>query len=180
MPPKERASASLTAPVGANADFLRSCRAAAELSRDELRAVALARGCSHYAPLWPELAPADRTDLPHEVLGCALLRGAATAETFQSIRCGAMVLSDLGNAPELVAAAAAQLGVSSRVAHLVRLALTADEHPEYWNPLLAALDQQPATEGDFLPGVSRLVTETRLSGFGRGAARVWLRTHYRQ
>lgn len=150
------------------------------MSADELRAAAIARGCAHYAPLWPNLAPADRVGLPHEALGCALLRGAATAETFQSIRCGAMVLSDLGNAPELIAAAAEELGVAGRVAHLARLGSSADGHPEFWAALRTALPGVAAEEQDFLPGVSRLVAETRVSGPGKGPARTWLRTYYRQ
>jgi len=150
------------------------------LSSDELRAAAIARGCSHYAPLWPDLTPADRAGLPHEVLGCLLLRGPATAESFQSIRCGAMVLSDLGNSPELIAVAAEQLGVTSRVAHLVRLGLSADVHPEFWDRMRVALPGLAAEEQDFLPGVSRLVAETRLSGPGKGPARTWLRTEYRR
>lgn len=179
MPTKGRSS-TVAAPAGADAGFLEACREAAVLSRDELRATAVARGCSHYAPLWPDLTRADRVGLPHEILGCALLRGPATAETFQSIRCGAMVLSDLGNTPELIVAAARQLGVAGRVAHLAQLALSADVHPEFWNRVRTALPGPSADEQDFLPGVSRLVAETRLSGPGKGPARTWLRTEYRR
>ena len=179
MPTKGRFSP-VTAPVEADSGFLRICQEAAGLSSDELRAAAIARGCSHYAPLWPNLTPADRSGLPHEVLGCMLLRGPMTADTFQSIRCGAMVLSDLENSPELIAVAAEQLGVTGRVAHLVRLGLSADGHPDFWNRLRAALSGLAAEEQDFLPGVSRLVAETRLSGPGKGPARTWLRTEYRR
>lgn len=179
MPTKGRSS-SVAAPHVADGGFLRACRAAAGLPFDALRAAAIARGCSHYAPLWPSLTPADRAGLPHEVLGCALLRGPANAETFQSIRCGAMVLSDLGNSPELIAAAAEQLGVAGRIAHIVRLGLSADVHPEFWASVQAALPGSVAEEQDFLPGVSRLVTETRLSGPGKGPVRTWLRTQYRR
>ena len=128
MPPKGRSSP-VAAPHVADAGFLRACREVTDLPPDALRAAAIARGCSHYAPLWPNLTPADRAGLPHEALGCALLRGPATVETFQSIRCGGMVLSDLGNSPELIATAAEQLGVAGRVAHIVRLGLSADAHP---------------------------------------------------
>lgn len=179
MPTKGRSS-SVAAPHVADAGFLRACRAAAEMSPDDLRAAAIARGCSHYAPLWPKLTAADRAGLPHEALGCALLRGPANAETFQSIRCGAMVLSDLGNSAELIAAAAEELGVAGRVAHVVRLGLSADVHPEFWTLVRAALPELAADEQDFLPGVSRLVTETRLSGPGKGPGRTWLRTQFRR
>ncbi len=179
MPTKGRSSP-VAAPAGADIGFLRACREAAGLSPDELRAAAVARGCSHYAPLWPNLMPADRAGLPHEVLGCALLRGPATVETFQSIRYGAMVLSDLGNSPELIVAAAGQLGVTGRVAHIARLALVEDVHPEFWEQVRRLLPDLSTNEADFLPGVSRLAAETRLSGPGKGPARVWLRTGYRR
>lgn len=181
MPTKGKASAPLAAPAGSDAGFLRSCQDAAKLMPDELRAVALARGCSHYAPLWPELTPADRAGLPHEVLGCALLRGPTTAETFQSIRCGAMVLSDLGNDPKLIADAAEQLGVTGRLAHLVGLGLAVDQHPDFWNRIRSAMAASGgAEEQDFLPGVSRFVWESRLGGPGLGPVRGWLRTQHRR
>ncbi len=174
----------ITSPVATTAvvdeGVLRSCEEAAKLSVDVLRAAAIARGCSHYAPLWPDLRPADLPGLPHEVLGCALLRGPAVAETFQSIRCGAMILSDLGNVPELICAAAVRLGVAGRVAHLARLGKSAEEHPEFWHRLLVALPGPSAEEQDFLPGTSRLVSETRRSGLGKGPVRTWLRTQYRR
>lgn len=179
MPTKERSSP-VSVPVGSDIGFLRACREAAGLSSDELRAVAVARGCSHYAPLWPGLTPADRPELPHEILGCALLRGPANAETFQSIRCGAMVLSDPGNSAELIAAAAGRLHVTVRVAHIARVGLKVDSHPEFWDRVLQALRDPSPAESEFLPGVSRLVAETRLSGSGKGAARTWLRTRYRR
>jgi hypothetical protein len=91
-----------------------------------------------------------------------------------------MILSDLGNSPELIAVAAEQLGVTGRVAHLVQLGLSADVHPEFWDRLRAALPGLAPEEQDFLPGVSRLVAETRLSGPGKGPVRTWLRTAYRR
>lgn len=179
MPTKGRSSP-VAAPHVADAGFLQACRVAAGLSPDALRAVAIARGCSHYAPLWPNLTSADRAGLPQEALGCALLRGPATAETFQSIRCGAMVLSDLENSPEMIAAAAEQMDVAGRVAHIVRLGLSADVHPEFWAAVRVALHDVAADEEDFLPGLSRLVAETRLSGPEKGPVRTWLRTQYRR
>lgn len=91
-----------------------------------------------------------------------------------------MVLSDLGNSPELIAAAAEQLGVAGRVAHIVRLGLSTDVHPEFWTAVQAALPGPATEEQDFLPGVSRLVAETRLSGPGESPVRTWLRTQYRR
>jgi len=150
-----------------------------ELTRDQLLGVAVARGCRHYAPLLPpDVTPTDMGDLPHEVLGAALLRGPADAATFQAIRCGAMVLSDLGNSPQRIGEASEQFGVAARVVHLARLGLAADRHPEYWTAVLNALPPGSADEEPFLPGASRLTSETRLVGPGRNPARTWLRTHY--
>lgn len=179
MPTKIKSSP-VAIPALVDARFLRACGEAVDLSREELLAVAVARGCRHYAPLWPDLTPVDRASLPHEVLSCALLHGPVDAATFQSIRCGAMVLGDLGNAPELIAAAAERFGVTGRVAHIARLGVTEDLHAEFWAQVLVALPAGLPEEQDFLPGVSRLVAETRLSGPGKGPARVWLRTQYRR
>ena len=177
--PTQGKSSTGAAVVVADPGFLRACREEAELSREALLAVAVARGCWHYAPLWSDLTPEDRAGLPHEILGCALLRGPADAETFQSIRCGAMVLSDLDNSPERIASAAGELGVTGRVAYIARLGLVNDLHPAFWQSLLSALPSTESTEQEFLPGLSRLVSETRISGAGRGPVRVWLRAAYR-
>lgn len=147
--------------------------------RRELLAIAVARGCDHYAPLWPDLRPEDDPALPHEVLGCALLRGPADEETFQSIRCGAMVLSDLGNSLGRIVLAAGELAVTGRVTHIARLGRFHDAHPGIWRPLLAALPKPGQADETFLPGVSRLVRETFVRGGGRGPERTWLRTAYR-
>lgn len=149
-----------------------------DLTRDALLRVAVARDCRHYAALLPpDSAPDDVPGLPHELLGAALLRGAPDAATFQAIRCGAMVLSDLGNSAQGIGEASEQFGVTSRVAHLARLGLHADQHPGFWAAVLNALP--PGAEDDpFLPGISRLTSETRMAGPGQQPRRVWLRTHY--
>jgi len=152
----------------------------AALSRESLLSIAIARGCRHYAPLLPDdVAVIDHPALPHEMLGAALLRGPADAGTFQAIRCGAMVLSDLGNSVVRIRDAANYFGVAHRVAHIARLGLKFDTHPEFWATLLDLIVAH-ASEAEFLPGVSRFVSETRMSGFGRGPAREWLRTCHLQ
>ena len=162
-----------------DARFVRACAEALTMSRAQLLAIALARGCRHYACLWPEIRPSDQADFPHEILGVALLAGPADAATFQAFRCGAMVLSDLGNNPARIAEASSQLGLTARVAHVVRLGRAADEHAGFWDRILSALPPTANEESDFLPGVSRLVSETRIAGPGFGRLRVWLRTNYR-
>ncbi len=160
--------------------FLRACRQATKLPRDDLLRTAIGRGCSHYAPLWPHLAPEDLDWLPHEILGCALLRGAADAETFQAIRCGAMILSDLDNDPGLIATAAEALAVLPRLSHISKLGLQGDDHPEFWTRLRRSLPDLSATEVEFLPGLSRLCSETGRTGQNQGTVRIWLRTAYRR
>lgn len=160
--------------------FLRACRQAAKLTCDDLLGVAIARGCCHYAPLWPHLVPENLDWLPHEILGCALLRGTADAETFQAIRCGAMVLSDLHNDPGLIATAAEALAVLSRVAHIAKLGLEGDDHPEFWTRLRRTLPDLSTTEVEFLPDLSRLCSETGRSQVNLGTMRIWLRTAYRR
>jgi hypothetical protein len=168
----------ITGRQAANARLMWACQKVTELSGESLTAVAVARGCRHYASLWPGLIPLDYAWLPHEVLGCAMLRGPADENTFQMIRCGAMVLSDLGNSPGQIAIAAGQLQVIPRVAHIVLLGLAEDKHPEYWTKIRKLLPELSPVEQDFLPGMSRLMTETKLSGPGKGPERIWLRTAY--
>ncbi len=150
----------------------------ADLTRDQLLGIAVRRGCRHYqSQLPPNTAAVDDPRVPHEVLGAALLRGSPDGPTFQAIRCGAMVLSDLGNSPPRIAEACEQFEVAHRAAHIARLGLLADEYPEFWRAVLDALP--PATgEEQFLPGVSRLTSETRLPRPGGQPVRIWLRTHY--
>ncbi|HWL53224.1 MAG TPA: hypothetical protein VNQ90_12370 [Chthoniobacteraceae bacterium] len=141
--------------------------------------IAIGHGCRHYAPLLPTFSSGsvERADLPHEVLGVALLHGPRDGETFQAIRCGAMVLSDLGNHPEMILAAADYFGVADRLAHIARLGFEFDDHPGYWETLLSpALPS--SEEAAFLPGLSRLTSETRMTKIGRHPVRTWLRTRW--
>jgi hypothetical protein len=158
-----------------------SCQRAEAWSRDELLALAVARGCRPYASFAPAAQVIPQPELPHEILGCALLRGAADAETFRSIRVGAMVLADLSNSPETMAGAAHFFGVEDRLAHLARLGFAVDIEKDFWADILARL---PCAEnqGDdfFLPGASRLSFETPRTGPRGAASRVWLRTHHRR
>lgn len=148
------------------------------MTREELVRVAIARGCRHYASFLPaDIVPNDLPDLPHEVLGAALLRGEPGAETFQAIRVGTMVLSDLDNNPHRIREAAIRFGVTGRAVYLAELGLAADHHPEFWSAILQALPSG-AEESAFLPGVSRLTSTSPLMGPGRPSSCVWLRTHY--
>ena len=160
-------------------EFARELRKVTALSRDELIGIAIARGCHHYSPFVGKELIADRRDVPHELLGCALLCGPPNLDTFQAIRVAAMVLSDAGCSPDRVARAAEALGMSSRLAHIARVALKVDDSPAYWRGILAQLPpHDPAAEADFLPNVSRFSLETGKPGPGLGPIRVWLRTDY--
>ena len=160
-------------------EFARALGTVTALSRDELIGIAVARGCHHYSPFVAKELVADRRDVPHDLLGCALLCGPPNLDTFLAIRVAAMVLSDPGCSPDLVARAAEAMGVSSRVAHIARVALTVNDSPAYWHGLLAQLPPHgPTAEADFLPKVSRFSLESGKPGPGLGPIRVWLRTHY--
>ena len=162
-------------------EFARELRKVTALSRDELIGIAIARGCHHYSPFVAQELIADRRDVPHELLGCALLCGPPNLDTFQAIRVAAMVLSDTGCSPTRIARAAEAMGVSSRLAHIVRIALKQDNHPAHWRAILALLPPDDFTaEADFLPKVSRFSLESGKPGPGLGPIRVWLRTHYAQ
>ena len=158
-----------------------ACHRAAVWSRVELIALAVSRGCRHYAGFSPAAATARPPELPHEVLGCALLRGPADADTFRAIRVGAMVLSDPDNQPEAMAEAAHYFGVESRLVHLARVGLKSDSQPDFWAEIL---ERVPATESRddiaFLPGASRFSIENPKPGAGGAGSRVWLRTNHRR
>lgn len=148
--------------------------------RGNLLRQAVARGGRHYAGFLNDSVGADDPTIPHEALGCALLCGPTDVDTFQTIRVEAMVLSDLENFPTIMAAAAANFGVTSRLKHVCQVALGADDHPEFWNAVCALL---PPTDGksesEFLPGVSRFALETTVPNpNGLKSVRVWLRTSY--
>ena len=163
----------------ASPDFATEIERVSALSSDVLIGIAVARGCHHYAPFVAENLAVDRSDVPHEILGCALLRGGADLDTFQSVRVAAMILSDDGCDPALVARVADDFGVSSRLAHIAQLALETDDRQSYWRQILARL-LRATSAGDaaFLPGVSRFTLETDKAGPGRGPVRIWLRTKY--
>ncbi|MGA3008546.1 MAG: hypothetical protein ABSE59_11715 [Opitutaceae bacterium] len=162
-------------------DIRRACRAAGRLGRDELIGIAVARGCRHYAAFVPPELVNDRPDIPHEVLGCALLAGPQDVETFRAIRVGAMILSDAGNSAHTMADAADAFGVTARLLHIARVGAEADNRPDFWRDVLAHLPAtDSASEARFLPNASRFSVENRLNGHGRGADRVWLHTNYRR
>lgn len=148
-------------------------------SREELIGIAVARGCDHYASYSDAYLTGVRPELPHEVLGCALLRGPADVNTFKSIRVGAMVISDLGNDPGAIGAAAAFLRVEGRAAHIAKLAFKVGDRPDFWHAVLAELP--PADddfEATFLPDTTRFRSECPKTGPGQGSSTVWLRTYY--
>ena len=148
-------------------------------SCDELIGIAVARGCKHYKYYVPGALAVDRPSIPHEMLGCALLRGPADLDTFHAIRVGAMVLSDAGNSPGAIGAAAVAFGVEGRVAHIAKLALKVGDQPDFWQAVLAGLPPaDDAFEAGFLPGISRFRSECPITGPGRGPSLVWLRTAY--
>jgi len=115
-------------------------------------------------------------EIYHEVLGCALLR-APMPSWFDDFRCGCMVLSDLGNRPQAIAAAADYFDIGDRIGHIARLGLEVDHHAEFWGKLAELFPR--AAGPDQLPGISRLAIETRIWGGQRKVVTTWLRTSWR-
>lgn len=155
--------------------FLTECGLAAEATADDLATVAVARGCRHYASMARGTTDPQFATLSHEVLACALLRF-PLPEGFDAFRCGAMVLSDPHNRPEVLSRAADYFGVRDRVRHIIDLGLAHDETPVFWTKLAALFP--PVAADDELPGLSRFVSESPLGGRGRGPVRIWLRTRW--
>lgn len=91
-----------------------------------------------------------------------------------------MVLSDLDNDPGLIVSAAGALAVLPRVAHITRLGLQGGDYPEFWTRLRHSLPDLSTSEVEFLPGLSRLSSETGRSGPNQRAMRIWLRTAFRR
>ena len=171
----------LTPATHATPAITEACQAALTLSTDELLRIAIARGCDHYAPFIPEPPGpgAELDNLPHEVLGAALLQGERNEETFGNIRCAAMVLGDLGNSPQKIADAATFFGVTHRLTHIARLALSIKDHPDYWTKICNSCPPAFITDAEaaFLPGLSRFTTETWSYTPPRKFIRIWLRTN---
>lgn len=175
-------AASWIAPVAMNPDatpLLSDCQDASVASDMDLVALAVARGCRHYAAFAAgHEAPRHLDSLAHEVLACALMRSPMHVDGFKYFRLGAMVLSDCGNEPAMIAAAADFFGVAERVGYVVRLGLAHDDRQEYWRKLLP-LFPVVAEAGD-LPGVSRLSLESLVGNSKSSFRRQWLRTHYQR
>jgi hypothetical protein len=89
-----------------------------------------------------------------------------------------MVLSDVNNDPEAIAAAAEYFGVRDRVAHIVHLGLEYDQSQPFWQKLSPLFSKTTAHED--LPGLSRLVSETRMTPNKGGPLQIWLRTAFRK
>ena len=153
------------------------CNQAASASLMELMSLAISRGCRHYAAMAQGvLVPERIREIYHEVLGCALLR-APMPSWFDDFRCGCMVLSDLGNRPQAIAAAADYFDIGDRIGHIARLGLEVDHHAEFWGKLAELFPR--AAGPDQLPGISRLAIETRIWGGQRKVVTTWLRTSWR-
>ena len=138
----------------------------------DLVALAGERGCRHYETLsGGRKAPDSVRGLSHEVLACALMSG-PMPQGFGCFRCGVMVLSDLSNRMDVLAAAAAIFGVERRIGYVVRLALEHDSEKAFWSDLGELF---PDSTDEDLPGLSRFVSETRERG-RMELIRTWLRT----
>ena len=151
------------------------CAAARTADMLDLMALAVERGCRHYTAMAQgRSAPACLRSLRHEVLACALMN-APMPGGFDAFRCGAMILSDLSNRKDVLAAAAAIFGVERRIGYVVGLALEHDGEKTFWSDLHQLF---PEATDEELPGLSRLVSETGVQRGRKELIRTWLRTRH--
>jgi hypothetical protein len=83
-------------------------------------------------------------------------------------------LSCLTNRADVIADSARHFRVGRRVLHIAQLALGINDHPQFWESIVGRVASDGPPEEN-LPGLSRFVSETPISGPGRGRSRVWLR-----
>lgn len=146
------------------------CDIAQALPLGALAAIAVKRGCGHYAHFAIQ-QPTD-SEISNETLACALM-AAPMPEGFDCFRCGAMLLSDVTNDPRLVAEAAERLGAAARVGYVAALALEHDkEHRDFWAQIATLC---PTVSTESLPGISRLTAEPGIGRLGEKLPRIWLR-----
>jgi hypothetical protein len=162
--------------------LLRRLRSAGLAEPDDLRRLAVARGCWHYRRPDDDVRPPFDPG-PEIVSDLELAMGMLTAaQSFDPVlvRCAAQLLSGEGIAIDATVRLAIQERAVPAVRHIARAgALMDPESREKWQSLLAALPAAPEVPEGRLPHRTRFVSETGVSWRnGRLVSegiRVWLR-----
>lgn len=150
-----------------------------QLSLDERLSVAVQRAGVYYKAN-PKVFFKDPgiALLSNESLGVSLLVG-EIINTSRYIRVGTMVLSASQNNTDIIISEAIRLNVQNRLSHIAKLAISYKDNMSFWERIIAGvgdLELLPADQPEGLfPGLSRFISETRMSGFGRGPVGQWLK-----
>jgi hypothetical protein len=162
--------------------LLRRLRRAGLAEPEDLRRLAVARGCRHYRRPDDDLHPMGdpgRENVSDLELAMGML---TAAQRFDPglVRCAAQLLSGDGIPVDAIVRLAVQERAGPLVRHIAQAAVSMDlEDRERWQQLLATLPPTPAVAEGRLPHRTRFVVESGLSWRnGRLVAqgtRVWLR-----
>ena len=143
-------------------------------SQAKLEALAVARGCTHYASPGMILPAVSEADFTNEELAIALL-SPALAYSAHTIRVGGAMLSAIGSDPKLIARLATQEGAVAPVRYIANAALQFEPENAYWTGLLELLPQTLPIADGVMPHPTRFVSMTGITRGKVGRVVVWLR-----
>ena len=156
--------------------LLRRARALGVGTLPELLALAVARGCRHYAvEARPAVCDPGREALPDEDLAILLLLGEHSFEPM-AIRCAAQLLGGPGVDAGRLATLAQRERCTRVLAHIAQAGAEHDEvAPAFWSDLVVRIGPvQPVPEGT-LPHWTRFVSLSGAQRHSRRQVSVWLR-----
>jgi hypothetical protein len=145
--------------------LLRRARAFGLGSAQDFVRLAVARGCSHYSGIFPELESDPGFDaISNEELVALLLLGSNEFEGM-AIRCAAQLASrcDL----KQLSAIARRERVARPLAYIARAGRIHDQmRKDFWDELIILLGEQPPVADGVLPHWSRFVSQTGVTRNG--------------
>lgn len=175
FPAKTHSMATLAQRLGENSHcsiLLRKARGLGINSYEDFVRLAVARGCSHYAGIYPEIENDPGLEIiSNEELVALLLLGSNEFEAM-AIRCAAQLAG--GCDAKRLAHVARRERVSRPLAYIARAGSAHDSlRKDYWDQLLTLLGEQPPVADGLLPHWSRFVSQTGVTRNGGGNVQ-WL------
>ena len=162
---------SMTAPVS---PLRRKARRLGINTVDRMIALAVARGCRHYATtVRPLESPTPLSDLSNEELTILLLTGENPSDPY-AIRCAAQLARSPDVDPARLAFMAIREKTERVLAHIARSGIAHDSDGQsFWTTVLARLQRAGTAEEPDLPHWTRFVS---MPGIQRGgpAPAIWL------
>ena len=141
----------------------------------ELQALAVQRGCRHYATGDEPVAPlASVAQLSNEELAVALLCVALPYDP-QSIRCGAAMVGAEGNSPGKLCWLAIQERSLVPLRHVAESGLKYEPDNQFWRDLLACMPASAPPKSGIMPHPTRYVAMTGFTRNGPGVVIEWQR-----